>query len=141
AAQPRPAPQPREEAVPPPPAGGPRRVRLSVSKVDPWSVMKLSFLLSVAMGIMIVVATAVVWTTLDGLGVFTSVNDTIAEITGSPEFFNLLEYAAFDRVISLAMIIAIIDMVLIMALATIGAFLYNIVASLVGGLHLTLTDD
>ncbi|MDT0165186.1 DUF3566 domain-containing protein [Actinotalea sp. AC32] len=120
---------------------GPRRVRLAVAKIDPWSVMKLAFLLSFAIGIMIVVAAAVVWMTLDGLGVFTSVNDTIAEITGSPDFFNLLEYVSFSRILSLATLIAIVDVVLLTALSTIGAFLYNIVAALVGGIHLTLTDD
>lgn len=123
------------------PSSGPRRVRLAIARVDPWSVMKLSFLLSVAVGIMIVVAAAVVWYTLDGLAVFTSVNDTIAEITGDPDFFNLLEYAAFPRVVSLATMIAVVDVVLLTALATIGAFLYNITAALVGGLHLTLTDE
>jgi hypothetical protein len=125
----------------PAPAGGPRRVRLAVSKVDPWSVMKLSFLLSVGVGIMIVVAAAVVWYTLDGLAVFTQVNNTIAEITGDSTFFDVLEYMAFERVISLATIIAVVDIVLLTALATIGAFLYNIVAALVGGIHVTLTDD
>ena len=121
--------------------GGPRRVRLAVSKVDPWSVMKLSFLLSVAVGIMIVVAAAVIWQTLDGQAVFTQVDDTIAEITGDPEFFDVLEYTAFDRVLSLATVIAVVDIVLLTALSTIGAFLYNIVAALVGGIHVTLTDD
>jgi hypothetical protein len=125
----------------PAPAGGPRRVRLAVSKIDPWSVMKLSFLMSVAIGIMIVVAAAVIWYTLDGLAVFTQVNDTIAEITGDPAFFDVLEYMAFERVISLATIIGVVDIVLLTALATIGAFLYNIVAALVGGIHVTLTDD
>ena len=120
---------------------GPRRVRLAVARIDPWSVMKLSFLLSVAVGIMIVVATAVIWYTLDSMAVFTSVNDTIAVIANDPAFFNLLDYVAFDRVISLATMIAVVDIVLLTALATIGAFLYNIVAALVGGVHLTMTDD
>lgn len=123
------------------PVAGPRRVRLAVSRIDPWSVMKLAFLLSVAIGIMIVVATAVVWQTLNSLEVFTSVNTTIAEITGSTNFFNLLEFVAFDRVVSLAVMVAVVDVVLLTALSTIGAFLYNIVAALVGGIHLTLTDD
>ena len=123
------------------PSAGPRRVRLAVAKIDPWSVMKLSFLMSVAVGIMIVVAAAVIWYTLDAQAVFTQVNSTIAEITGDPEFFDLLEYMAFDRVLSLATVIAVVDIVLLTALSTIGAFLYNIVAALVGGIHLTLTDD
>jgi hypothetical protein len=128
-------------AAPHGPAGGPRRVRLALAKVDPWSVMKLSFLLSVAVGIMIVVAAAVIWYTLDDQAVFTKVNSTIAEITGDPKFFDLLEYMAFDRVLSLATVIAVVDIVLLTALSTIGAFLYNIVAALVGGIHVTLTDD
>jgi hypothetical protein len=103
--------------------------------------MKLSFLLSVAIGIMIVVASAVVWYTLDNMAVFTSLNDTIAEVTGKDDFFNVLEYAAFDRVISLATMIAVVDVVILTALSTIGAFLYNIVAALVGGVTVTLTDD
>lgn len=126
---------------PEPAAVGPRRVRLALARIDPWSVMKLAFLLSFAVGIMIVVATAVVWTTLDSMAVFTQVNQTIAEVTGSETFFDLEEYVAFDRVISLATIIAIVDVVLLTALATLMAFLYNIVAALVGGIHVTLTDD
>lgn len=125
----------------PAPAGGARKVRLAIARIDPWSVMKLSFLLSVAIGIMIVVAAAVVWQTLDNMAVFTSVNETIATIADDPEFFNLLEYAAFSRVLSLATMIAVVDVVLLTALSTIGAFLYNIVAALVGGVTITLTDD
>lgn len=124
-----------------PAATGPRRVRLALARIDPWSVMKLSFLLSFAVGIMMVVAAAVVWFTLDGQGVFAQLDQTITEITGSPDFFPITEYAAFDRVMALATIIAIVDVVLLTALATLGAFLYNIVAALVGGIHMTLTDD
>ena len=139
-----PAAAPARESARPAPApssGGARKVRLAVARIDPWSVMKLSFLLSVAIGVMIVVAAAVVWQTLDNLAVFTSVNDTIATITDDPDFFNVLEYAAFPRVISLATMIAVVDVVLLTALSTIGAFLYNIVAALVGGVTVTLTDD
>ncbi|WP_223148039.1 DUF3566 domain-containing protein [Actinotalea sp. JY-7885] len=120
---------------------GPRRVRLSVARIDPWSVMKLSFLLSVAVGIMIVVAAAVVWYTLDGLHVFASVNDIAATLSGSETFFRVEDYLGFERIISLATMVGVIDIVLLTALSTIGAFLYNIVAALVGGVHLTLTDD
>lgn len=136
------APRERDAAPREPVAdSGPRRVRLSVSRVDPWSVMKLSFLLSVAVGIMIVVAAAVIWQTLNEMAVFTQINDIIATLAGTTDYFDVLEYAAFPRVISLATMIAVVDVVLLTALSTIMAFLYNIVAALVGGLHLTLTDD
>jgi hypothetical protein len=117
-------------------------VRLTVARVDPWSAMKLSFLLSVAVGIALVVMTAVLWIILDGMGVFSDVDRTIGEVLGSEtSSFNLMNYLGFGRVLSLATVIAVIDVFLLTALATLGAFLYNVCSSLVGGVHLTLTDD
>ena len=120
--------------------GGPRRVRLAISKVDPWSVMKLAFLLSVAIGIMIVVAAVVVWFTLDGLHVFAKVDSLVTQVVGN-DSVDILQYVSFERTVSAATLVAVIDVFLFTALATIGAFLYNIVAALVGGVHVTMTDE
>ncbi|XBH21267.1 DUF3566 domain-containing protein [Jonesiaceae bacterium BS-20] len=120
---------------------GPRRVRLAVSRVDPWSVMKLSFLLSIAIGIMIVVSAVVFWLVLDKLHVFTDIDAMIKDILGADTKVNVLQFVELNRVVSLSTIIAVVDVVLLTALGTIGAFLYNVVAALVGGIHLTMTDD
>jgi nitrogen fixation-related uncharacterized protein len=123
--------------------GGPRRVKLSVSRVDPWSVMKLSFLLSVALGIAGVVMITVLWTILSGMGVFADINRTVEEVlsTSQGRTFDLMDYIGLGRVISLSIVIGVIDVILMTAIATLGAFLYNVCSSLVGGLQLTLTDD
>jgi Transmembrane domain of unknown function (DUF3566) len=134
AQRPAPTPAPARDAAP-------RRVRLSLSRVDPWSVMKLSFLLSFAIGIMIVVAAAVIWMVLDSLAVFTTINDMIREIVGDESPIDILQFVDFTRVVSGAMVIAIVDVILLTALSTIGAFLYNITAALVGGVNVTLTDE
>ena len=120
---------------------GPRRVRLAVSRVDPWSVMKLSFLLSIAVGIMVVVASVVFWLVLDKLHVFTDIDAVIKDVLGTDTKVNVLQFVELARAASLRTIIAVIDVVLLTALGTIGAFLYNVVAALVGGIHLTMTDD
>ncbi len=121
--------------------GGPRRVRLAISRVDPWSVMKLSLLLSVAIGIIFVIAVIVVWLTLDRMHVFAQIDDLVTQITGQESTIHVLQYVEFRRIVSGSMLIAVVDVFLLTALATIGAFLYNIVAALVGGVHVTMTDD
>ena len=103
--------------------------------------MKLAFLLSVAIGIMIVVAAAVVWLTLDGMQVFAKADSLVREVLGAESPVNILEYVEFQRIVSAATLVAVIDVFLITALSTIGAFLYNLTAALVGGVHLTLTDE
>ncbi len=129
--------EPRQAARP---GAAPRRVRLSVARVDPWSVMKLSFLLSIAVGIGVIVAAAAMWFVLDSMHVFADVEELLVTLD-SENFLRLMDYVQFDRVISMAAIIAVVDVLLLTALSTLGAFLYNIVAALVGGVHLTLTDD
>lgn len=122
---------------------GPRRVKLSLTHVDPWSVMKVSFLLSVAAGIMLIVAAAVVWFVLDAMHVFSTIQDLVAAVMDkqSNSFTALVEYLKFSRAISMATVIAVVNIILATALSTIGAFLYNITATLVGGVHLTLADE
>ncbi|WP_030376924.1 MULTISPECIES: DUF3566 domain-containing protein [unclassified Streptomyces] len=120
-----------------------RKARLRVSKADPWSVMKVSFLLSIALGVCTIVASAVLWMVMDAMGVFSTVGGTISEATGSNESngFDLQAYLSLPHVLLFAAIIAVIDVVLATALATLGAFIYNLSAGFVGGIELTLAED
>ncbi|MFI2507865.1 DUF3566 domain-containing protein [Streptomyces sp. NPDC018972] len=120
-----------------------RKARLRVSKADPWSVMKVSFLLSIALGICTIVASAVLWMVMDAMGVFSTVGSTISEATGSNESngFDLQSFLSLPNVLMFTTIIAVIDVVLATALATLGAFIYNLSAGFVGGVELTLAED
>ncbi|MFB7542758.1 DUF3566 domain-containing protein [Streptomyces zaomyceticus] len=120
-----------------------RKARLRVAKADPWSVMKVSFLLSIALGICTIVAAAVLWMVMDAMGVFSTVGGTISEATGSNESngFDLQSFLSLPRVLMFTSVIAVIDVVLMTALATLGAFIYNLSAGFVGGVELTLAED
>ncbi|MFC9131645.1 DUF3566 domain-containing protein [Streptomyces sp. NPDC057099] len=120
-----------------------RKARLRVSKADPWSVMKVSFLLSIALGICTIVASAVLWMVMDAMGVFSTVGGTISEATGSNESngFDLQAFLSLPNVLMFTSVIAVIDVVLATALATLGAFIYNLSAGFVGGVELTLAED
>ncbi|MFD7610031.1 DUF3566 domain-containing protein [Streptomyces sp. NPDC059828] len=123
-----------------------RKARLRVAKADPWSVMKVSFLLSIAIGICTIVASAVLWMVMDAMGVFSEVGGTISEATtvsdaGESGGFDLEAFLSLPRVLVFTSVIAVIDVVLATALATLGAFIYNISAGFVGGIELTLAED
>ncbi|MEU8522607.1 DUF3566 domain-containing protein [Streptomyces sp. NBC_01216] len=120
-----------------------RKARLRVAKADPWSVMKVSFLLSIALGVCTVVAASVLWMVMDAMGVFSTVGGTISEATGSNESngFDLQSFLSLPRVLMFTSVIAVIDVVLMTALATLGAFIYNLSAGFVGGVELTLAED
>ncbi|WP_333766477.1 DUF3566 domain-containing protein [Streptomyces sp. IBSBF 2435] len=122
-----------------------RKARLRIAKADPWSVMKVSFLLSIALGICTIVAVAVLWMVLDTIGVFSTVGSTISEATTSEQGgkggFDLVSFLSLSRVMMITTVIAVIDVVLATALATLGAFIYNLSAGFVGGVELTLAED
>ncbi|MDQ0674957.1 putative membrane protein [Pseudarthrobacter siccitolerans] len=128
--------------VKPAPKAKVRRARLLISKVDPWSVLKMAFLLSVALGIVTVVAAIVLWTVLDLTGIFDQVDSLLGTLAGSEGGgFELKKVASLGQVASFATIIAVVNVVLLTALSMLSAVLYNIAATLVGGIGVTLTDD
>jgi hypothetical protein len=113
---------------------------MTVARIDPWTVLRLSFLLSVAAAIITIVAVMMLWVMLSSAGVFDSVDGTLQSVLGEGAL-TITQYFGFGRVFSVALLIAAIDVVLITALSTIGAFLYNLAASLTGGLELSVTED
>ncbi|MBZ6472985.1 DUF3566 domain-containing protein [Streptomyces griseocarneus] len=120
-----------------------RKARLRVAKADPWSVMKVSFLLSVALGVCTIVAATVLWLVMDTMGVFSAVGGTVSDATASGEGggFDLESFLSLPHVLLFTSVIAVIDVVLATALATLGAFVYNLSAGFVGGVELTLAED
>ncbi|MGW9208290.1 DUF3566 domain-containing protein [Embleya sp. NPDC055664] len=134
--RPGPGPEPR-------PSARTRRARLRAARVDPWSVMKVGFLLSLALGVVLMVAVTVLWLVLDGLGVFASVGDTVKEATQSENNsgFDLQHVLSLKNTLFFSGIVAIVDVILVTALATLGAFLYNLTASFTGGIEVTLAEE
>jgi Transmembrane domain of unknown function (DUF3566) len=126
------------------PTRSPRRARLRLSRIDPWSVMKVSFLLSIAFGIVTVVSVFMVWSVLGAAGVWSSINNTVSDTVSSGNnvsTFNIEDYLGMSRVLGFTMLVSVIDVILITAIATLGAFLYNMSASLLGGVEVTLSED
>jgi hypothetical protein len=121
-----------------------RKARLRLSKLDPWSVMKTSFLFSIAAGIMLLAAVYSVWTVLSTSQLFESVNDIVRSVVSTPGDttpFRIQEYINTQKVMGVTALIACVDVVIFTALATLGSFLYNLAATMLGGLEVTLAED
>jgi hypothetical protein len=117
-------------------ARGPRRARLFVKRVDPWSVMKFSFAVSFVMFFVLIVATAVLYLALDQMDVFSHVNSALATITSNSKDIKVTA----PVIIGGAGGIGLVGVVLFTALSTLGAFVYNVCADLVGGVEVTLSE-
>ncbi|MEN3361073.1 MAG: hypothetical protein V7637_5055 [Mycobacteriales bacterium] len=113
-----------------------RRARLMVKQIDPWSTFKFSLVLAIAMFFVWLVAIGVLYGVLDGIGVFKKINDLSSELSGT----NGQQLITPGLVLGLAALVGAVNIVLTTALATIGAFVYNICSDLVGGIEVTLAE-
>jgi hypothetical protein len=121
---------------------GPRRARVYVTRVDPWSVMKAGFMLSFILAVMLLVAVAALWWVLDVTGVFEALARNIDEIVGGgTSTFDLENLVGFSRVMGVAIVIAAMEVVLVSVIATMFAFGYNLTVGITGGVEVTLSDE
>lgn len=115
-----------------------------MERVEPWSVMKFSFLLSLVGWVILFVAVAVLYFALSKLGVFHKIETTVGLVTSSkdnPNGANAASWFSASRVLGYTMLVGAINVIVLTALATIGAVLYNIVTSLTGGIEVTLKES
>jgi len=119
-----------------------RRASLRLTHVEPWSVTRLAFAISVAMMIVAVVAVAIFWVVLDLVGVWDQINESFTTVlSDDTATFNVTDYFGIGRVIGLTLVLSAVNVILMTALATIAAHLYNLAAQLMGGVEVTLSED
>ena len=119
-------------------AGRSRRARLTLRRIDPWSVFLFSLVASVFIGLAMVVAVAVLYAVLGSLGVTESLNELYAEVTGGDVTTDAL--LTSGRIIGGAAVLAAVNVVFLTLLATLGALLYNLCSSFTGGIELTFGE-
>jgi len=119
-----------------------RQAMLTLSRVEPWSVMKFSFVASVVAFIILFVAVAVLYMVLSALGVFDSLQHQVASITSSQNTAgtNISTWFSASRILGYTAMLGALNIVLITALSTIGSVIYNLIAKTVGGIEVTLRE-
>jgi hypothetical protein len=115
---------------------GPRRARLQLRHVNPWTVLKFSCVLSIALFFVWLIVIGVLFGVLDGAGVINKINDAYTTIQGG----NAKPPVTAGVVFGGAAIIGVVNIVLFIALTTVGSVVYNLCADLVGGIEITLSE-
>jgi Transmembrane domain of unknown function (DUF3566) len=119
-----------------------RQAMLTLSRLEPWSVMKFSFVASVVAFIILFVAVAVLYMVLSALGVFDSLQHQVSSITSSQNSAgtNISHYFSASLILGYTAMLGALNIVLITALSTIGSVIYNLIAKTVGGIEVTLRE-
>ncbi|WP_040802199.1 DUF3566 domain-containing protein, partial [Nocardia concava] len=118
--------------------GEPLRATVQLRHIDPWSTLKVSLVISVAMFFVWMLAVGLLYLVLEGMGVWERVNSTLGDFADSSNSSSALIDAG--SVFGYAGVIGLINVVLLTALSTVGVFVYNQCTDLVGGIQVTLAD-
>jgi Transmembrane domain of unknown function (DUF3566) len=122
------------------PSSGPRAARVYLTHVDPWSVMKQAFLLSLALAVIILAASAALWFALDSAGIIDAITRTATDV-GGESGASVTGFLDFGKIMGAALVVAGIETVLVTAFCTLLAFMYNLSVGIGGGLEVTLSEE
>ncbi|TPW77819.1 DUF3566 domain-containing protein [Schumannella soli] len=117
-----------------------KQVRLKLVYVDFWSVVKLTFLVMLCLGIVLVVAAFLIWVVLNSTHVFDKIDDLMRDVL-SDNSFSVTDTFGAGQVVLFALVVAILNTVVGTALGAIGALLYNLSVRFTGGLLVGFTNN
>ena len=120
----------------------PRLASLQLKRVDPWTVLKISLIVSIVMFFVWMIAVGILYLTLGSMDVWSRINDTFSTLTSSPDSAaaGQTDLITAGRVFGITAVVGAINIVLFTALATVAAFIYNAAAAMSGGVELTLGE-
>ena len=118
---------------------GPVRASMQIRHIDPWSTLKVSGLLSVALFFVWMIAVAFLYLVLGAMGVWSKLNSNVGDLltTGSSGGGDIVSAGS---IFGGAALIGLVNIVLLTAMATVGAYIYNLSTDIVGGVEVTLAD-
>ncbi|WP_414711179.1 DUF3566 domain-containing protein [Pseudonocardia sp.] len=115
----------------------PRQASLQLKRLDPWSVLKIALVLAVVLYLIWLVAVGVLYGVLDGIGVWDRLNGQYADLVTEQAGARLI---SAGRVFGAAAVIGAVNSLLFAVALSVGAFVYNVSADLVGGVEVTLSE-
>ena len=118
-----------------------KQVRLKLVYIDFWSTVKLSALIAVSLGIVLIVASILVYLVLQSTGVFSSLDNILRDILSEEADFSITGTFSLGAVALFSVIVALLNIVVGTALGAITSILYNLSVRLTGGLLVGFTNN
>lgn len=126
-----PKPPRRVQTIPPPRS---TRRRVTIHRIHPWSVLKVSLIFYFCVLLVAMVGLAMFWSLIISLGVIEALQEEANK-------FGAAVQVNGGNLARIAFLIGLINVVLWSAINVFLAFLYNLISDLVGGLRVTLSED
>ena len=117
-----------------------KQVRLKLVYIDFWSVVKLAFLVTVCLGIVMIVATFLVWMFLDSTSIFDKINSLLQSILDDPTF-DVMSSFSLVKVMLFTSVVALLNVVVGTVLGALVAVLYNFTVRITGGILVGFTNN
>jgi Mg/Co/Ni transporter MgtE len=117
-----------------------KQVRLKLVYIDFWSAVKLSFLIGICLGIVLIVASAFIYIAVQNSGVFASIDGLLQDVLGDPNF-SVESNFSLSTVMTFAVVLALLNLVIGTVLGAIACLLYNLSVRLTGGLLVGFTNN
>lgn len=116
---------------------GPVRATMQIRRIDPWSALKVSLLLSTALFFVWMIAVAVLYVMLGAMGVWSKLNSNVGDLLTNN---SAAELVSGSSIFGAAALIGLVNIVVLTAMATLGVVIYNLSTDVVGGVEVTLAD-
>ena len=117
-----------------------KRASMRLVYIDFWSALKMSFLISLVLAVVIVALTLLLWSVLDKLGLVSSMSTFLESIAGA-QGAALVSGLTFANVMTFTLVVSLLEVIVVSALGAIFAALFNLAVHVVGGWKVTFGSD
>ena len=115
------------------------RVRRIIRKVDPWTVLKVSFVFNFIISLTIVLGFSILWVLLVNAGVPQGLEEIARRLALLDDNASLV--GNVENLFSSVLFFATVYLLTQTAIATLGAFFYNLISDLVGGIEVIVLEE